>query len=414
MPENLLFGPKPLDVNEMKCKWRRSRWLYLFAVSVLIIIALAIIVGLYGGGIMNNQAYSTQAQLSMKQMWNAETDETAIRHRFVHSRYGTQIAWVSESFPADVHFAHFTANSLLYDIATLHCDTSIQQLALDDSDTWCVVLTVHASLRFFAYSITGSQSGGRRWQLTQTLDDLQQVCNFVFDTLSRLWIVTLAEVYGFRFDGKNWTKIHSTSLNIMTSNLFGQVIQMESHTLVVNDTNWENHKGCIHVFDVSSGQRQTITDESQEYPRFEFGQNFCLGIGGRQCVIAYNGNRERIELYTRGDEHSAFQHAQTIMQHMLFMTVGFTNFGYALSSNEKYVAISAPSEFEDEFSFIQIYHFQRDGRLSPHPQTISIDVSYLGRTIWLLPLSISARCTLIATNEKASAFGQLMVFQNAL
>lgn len=418
---------------ETSCTQQSRRFKNVLFLCVFAIIVLIIFVCLLATGVINSSSTkSGTPSLAVKQVFNGLEDENNISSHFVYNQSSTHIAWISFSSQSwtNINFAKCQSDAVIFcpDMILKLDKLSISGISISDFPNFQCAISEPTQIHIYTWSesefvwstsqslklLTGGAIGPERQQThldAVTQSESQRCMSSCFTSNGNLvtaWIegkLGKLEVVGVRDLVQMSDK---TVIVPEASTMYGSVMKVTGQTICVSDTFNE----CVFVFNDRPALKQTIKNSTRKK---SFGSQISLDPSANRLFVSYSSKEEVVEYYSRSNNNSLFIRIQSIYNSLLTTTVAFPNFGYSISCNEEYLAISAPSEDTDNYSSIQIYHFRQNGEVDVASQNISIDVPFVGKSMWLYPMkksNVFGKLTLIATNERASSFGQLIVFQN--
>ena len=338
-------------------KWR-NKLLIAFAIIIILLLVMAVSLAI--------QPKPVKANLRMKQKWDPVTPDSEITH-FIHNRTGDILAWLSPS--GWFNFATIQNDSIIWQPDWAFQNPSaanIHSFCIDDT---CKLFAVADSKQVFVHRFQN-----QKWNLESTYPYATTAIHY--DENSQLLLSNSVSL-------KKITNGHTINMPSAIQ------IQAAQGIIITLD-----QQGVIHV--IENFQIKQELDLN--------GNHFTLDPSGRKLFVSCE-SKESVEYYRyhRGE----FVHVQTIYNSVT--TLAKSLFGFCLSANEQYLAIASPSGPDDHFSLIQVYHFDAEDRVNLTPQQISVDVSYLGRSLWLCPMG--TKLTLIASNEHGAPLGQLVMLQ---
>jgi hypothetical protein len=133
--------------------------------------------------------------------------------------------------------------------------------------------------------------------------------------------------------------------------------------------------------------------------------------------VAYGYASSAVEVYVKSLT-GHFVHLQTVQHETPQKSVAFPRFGFGMSCNDLYWAVSAPGEHEYGFSSVFVYSFDGENGRVVMPQQLSMDVSFFGQGLWLQAAETASSrgrersgLTLLVTDEHSGDFGRLVVYQ---
>jgi len=397
---------------ESGCRSSLYRSKIIFAIGLVVIVVLAIFVGLLGGGIIPSLSskVSQKANLGIKQVVEGNTDENSISGHFVHNREGSLICWISYAMNGDnyLNFARCESNTvLMVPEMRLSVSYQISYVSLSDTELKCAVCDSTQVVNIYQWSLK-KQSWNLFKSLAMTFSKFGQ--SIIFDSQGDLIVTSLGGVhcYSEKFE------IVFTETVKTVSDLFGHQMDVQNKILCIPDPSLNQ----VTIFRKNDKNQYIVkySVHSHSTERKSFGSQVALSVNADKLFVSYSSMEEVVEYYKIASDGN-FLHIQSIFNSVLTKNVSFAHFGYSIACNENYMAISSPSEENDSFSNIQIFHFDPNGQVNLQPQQISIDVPFLGKSMFLVPMNsksskIWSTLTLITTNAHASSFGQLLVFQN--
>ena len=406
-------------------------WYHVSVFLTGIIVTLVVFVAALSSGILPSSKEKRQARFSnlrLVHVWEAENEEEMVSGTLSSNRTGGLVYWLSDVAGStrinfggisSSKFQRFPERSLSFSTAGQH----ISELAVDDTAIWLAVALekIDPTVELWRWKEEEEQ-----WHKHTSLHVSTSALRF--DETSRLLIASPVprpslQAYTLTDEGA-WSavSVHTGTPSRTDTVEFGQALVTEKHFVAIGDPGWSDGVGSVTLYkilpELQHWQTLQAPISSPFHDTLGFGSHLCLSYAARRLFVSYGHAGSAVEVYER-TLNGQFQHLQTVQHETPQKSVSFPRFGFGMSCNDQYWAVSAPGEKNDGFSSVFVYSFDGENGHLVMPQQLSMDVSFFGQGLWLKTAEISSSnrarnlfsLTLLVSDENSGDFGRLVMYR---